>query len=219
MALALFDLDNTLIAGDSDHGWGEFLCAHNYVDVAAYRAENDRFYRDYEAGTMDVLEYLRFSLSPLVANDAATLAAWHKQFMAEVIAPMMLPAAKSLLEQHRAAGDTIVVITSTNRFIVGPVVASFAIVDDLIATDPVIEGGRYNGEIEGVPCFREGKITKLREWLQGREFDLQEACFYSDSINDLPLMLEVGRPVAVDPDKQLRAEAERRGWSVMSLRD
>lgn len=217
MALALFDLDNTLIAGDSDHGWGEFLCRHGYVDADAYRRANDAFYAQYERGEMDIYEYLSFSFQPLVDNSAEQLEQWHRQFMAEVVEPMFLPKAQELVESHRQQGDTLVVITSTNRFIVAPIVAKLGI-EHLLATEAEMVDGCYTGAVDGVPCYREGKIDKIQSWLRGRDESLARAYFYSDSINDLPLMAEVSDPVAVDPDSSLRAEAEARGWPVISLR-
>lgn len=217
MALALFDLDNTLIAGDSDHGWGEFLCRHGHVDVDAYRARNDEFYAQYERGEMDVFEYLEFSLEAIAGVERSVLDGWHQNFMQETIVGMMLPKAQALVEKHREAGDELVVITSTQRFIVEPIVKALGI-DELIATEPERQGDEYTGKVSGTPCFREGKITRLNEWLGERKIDLGEAYFYSDSINDLPLMLEVGKPVAVDPDEALKAHAEGAGWPVISLR-
>lgn len=217
MTLAIFDLDNTLIAGDSDHGWGQFLVEQRAVDAERYRTMNDQFYRDYENGCLDMDAYLRFSLEPLRDLTPGRLAELHAAFMETVIAPMWLPRAEALLEQHRAAGDYLLVVTSTNRFIVEPICQRLG-VDDLIATEPEKVGERYTGNILGVPSFREGKVTRMHEWLRNREWTLDEASFYSDSINDLPLLEVVGRPVAVDPDDALRAIAAERAWEVISLR-
>lgn len=217
MTLAIFDLDNTLIAGDSDHGWGQFLVSEGVVDAERYRTMNDQFYRDYENGCLDMDAYLRFSLEPLRDLAPTRLTELHAKFMETVIAPMWLPRAETLLAEHRAAGDFLLVVTSTNRFIVEPICQKLG-VNDLIATEPEKVDGRYTGCIVGVPSFREGKVTRMADWLQGREWTLQDACFYSDSLNDLPLLEAVGRPVAVDPDDALRAIAGERNWEIISLR-
>jgi HAD superfamily hydrolase (TIGR01490 family) len=164
MALAIFDLDNTLIAGDSDHGWGEFLVAKNKVDRNHYQKMNDRFYVDYEAGCLDILAYLEFSLAPLAATPMAELAQLHLEFMQQVIAPLRLPKADALIEKHRLAGDRLLVITSTNRFIVEPICHALGI-DELLATDPEIVDGRYSGKIVGVPTYQAGKVERLNLWL------------------------------------------------------
>lgn len=218
MALALFDLDNTLIAGDSDHGWGEFLCRKGYVDAQAYHDRNNYYLNQYEEGKLDPYEYLEFALQPLAQNNAETLARWHNEFMVETIVPMMLPMAMDLLDAHRNRGDWVVVITSTNRFVVEPIVAALGGAEEILATEPEVVDGRYTGKIIGEPCFRDGKVRRMREWLEDKPFTLQDAYFYSDSMNDLPLLLEVSNPVVVDPDAALRAEAHERGWPILSLR-
>jgi HAD superfamily hydrolase (TIGR01490 family) len=218
MALALFDLDNTLIAGDSDHGWGEFLCRKGYVDAQAYKDRNNYYLNQYEEGLLDPYEYLEFALQPLTQNDAATLAGWHAEFMQETILPMLLPTAVDLLDAHRNRGDHIVVITSTNRFVVEPIVAALGGAHDILATEPELIDGRYTGKIVGEPCFREGKVRRMAQWLKDKPFSLDDAYFYSDSINDLPLLLEVSNPVVVDPDAALRQEAKQRDWLILSLR-
>mgnify|MGYP000583444496 CR=1 FL=1 len=218
MALAIFDLDNTLIAGDSDHGWGEFLVAKNRVDSDHYQAMNDRFYADYEAGRLDIFAYLEFSLAPLAAIEPQQLAELHREFMQQVIAPMRLPQAEALIEKHRNAGDQLLVITSTNRFIVEPICHALGI-DELLATNPEIIDGRYSGKIVGVPTYQAGKVERLNLWLSEQSETLTGSYFYSDSINDMPLLLEVDKPVAVDPDEALNAEATSRGWDIISLRE
>lgn len=223
MRLAIFDLDNTLIAGDSDHGWGEFMVAQGMVDPVVYKQANDQFYADYERGEMDLQAYLNFSLEPLTRYSLAELEALHQQFMQEVVEPMRLPQAEALLAKHRADGDYLLVITSTNGFITKPIAAALG-VDDILATDAEIIDDRYTGKMIGTPCFQDGKITRLHQWLKtaadkGFEGDLTDCYFYSDSINDLPLMQEVDNPVAVDPDDALRQHAEQQGWPVISLRD
>ena len=217
MALAIFDLDNTLIAGDSDHGWGEFLVANGKVDPNHYQKMNDRFYADYEAGCLDIMAYLAFSLAPLAATSMEELAALHLKFMQQIISPLRLPKAEALIEQHRQAGDRLLVITSTNRFIVEPICQALGI-DELLATDPEIIDGRYTGKIVGTPTYQEGKVERLKLWLSEQNETLEGSYFYSDSINDLPLLLEVDKPVAVDPDNSLIAEAASRGWEIISLR-
>ena len=217
MALAIFDLDNTLIAGDSDHGWGEFLVANDKVDANHYQRMNDQFYVDYEAGCLDILAYLEFSLAPLAATSMEELAVLHLKFMQQIISPIRLPKAEALIEQHRQAGDRLLVITSTNRFIVEPICQALGI-DELLATDPEIIDGRYTGKIVGTPTYQEGKVERLKLWLSENNETLAGSYFYSDSINDLPLLLEVDKPVAVDPDDALSAEATSRGWDIISLR-
>ena len=217
MALAIFDLDNTLIAGDSDHGWGEFLVANDKVDANHYQKMNDQFYADYEAGCLDILAYLEFSLAPLAATSMEELAVLHLKFMQQIISPLRLPKAEALIEQHRQAGDRLLVITSTNRFIVEPICQALGI-DELLATDPEIIDGRYTGKIVGTPTYQEGKVERLKLWLSENNETLAGSYFYSDSINDLPLLLEVDKPVAVDPDDSLSAEAASRGWDIISLR-
>lgn len=218
MALAIFDLDNTLIAGDSDHGWGEFLIAKNKVDRNHYQKMNDRFYADYEAGCLDILAYLEFSLAPLAATSMAELAQLHLEFMQQVIAPLRLPKAEALIEKHRLAGDRLLVITSTNRFIVEPICHALGI-NELLATDPEIIDGRYSGKIVGIPTYQAGKVERLNLWLSEHNETLAGSYFYSDSINDMPLLLEVDKPVAVDPDEALNAEATSRDWDIISLRE
>jgi HAD superfamily hydrolase (TIGR01490 family) len=218
MALAIFDLDNTLIAGDSDHGWGEFLVAKDKVDRDHYQAMNDRFYADYEAGQLDIFAYLEFSLAPLAAMEPQQLAELHSEFMQQVIAPMRLPQAEALIEKHRNAGDQLLVITSTNRFIVEPICKSLGI-NELLATDPEMIDGRYTGGVVGTPTYQEGKVERFNQWLKENNVSKAGSYFYSDSINDLPLLLEVSHPVAVDPDEALRNAATARGWEIISLRD
>ncbi|MFG6139212.1 MULTISPECIES: histidinol-phosphatase [Halomonas] len=218
MSLAIFDLDNTLLSIDSDHAWGEFLLEQGAVDPVAYKEANDRFMADYEAGTLDMGEFLAVALKPLAENSPAQLAAWHQQFMASKIEPHILPRGEELIARHRASGDTLLIVTATNRFITGPIAERLG-VDDLIAVEPEMVDGRYTGRVSGVPSFREGKVTRLEQWLEQRELSLHGAWFYSDSHNDLPLLELVDHPVAVDPDASLREAAERRDWRIISLRD
>ncbi len=217
MSLAIFDLDNTLLAGDSDHSWGEFLVQKNLVDGEEYRLANDRFYQDYKAGTLDIYAFLQFSLAVLTRHTPEKLALLHAEFMQTHVEPMMLPKAKALLERHRARGDYLLIITATNSFVTRPI-AELLNVDDILATDPEIINGRYTGKSIGTPCFQGGKVIRLHEWLKNKDLQLDGAYFYSDSINDLPLLELVTNPVAVDPDDRLEKIAKEKGWQVMSLR-
>jgi len=218
VSLAIFDLDNTLIGGDSDYLWGEFLCERGLVDSTGFAADNARFYADYQAGSLDIDAYLRFALAPLRGRPAAQLAAWHRDFMASKIAPIVLPAAEKLIEHHRDRGDALLIITATNAFITRPIAERLGIAE-LIASEGETVDGIYTGEPAGVPSYQEGKVVRLRQWLAGRDIGLDGAWFYSDSHNDLPLLQLVDNPVAVDPDATLRAFAESAGWPVISLRD
>nr|WP_301281937.1 HAD family hydrolase [Halomonas sp. 707B3] len=216
--MAIFDLDNTLLSIDSDHAWGEFLLEQGAVDPVAYREANERFMADYNAGTLDMAAFLEMALKPLAENTPEQLAAWHQQFMASKIEPHILPKAEELLARHRTKGDTMLIITATNRFITGPIAERLG-VDDLIAVDPEMVDGRYTGRVDGVPSYREGKVIRLQAWLEAQDITMDGAWFYSDSHNDLPLLEKVDHPVAVDPDDTLRKVAEERHWRIMSLRD
>lgn len=218
MALAIFDLDNTLLHGDSDHAWGEFVVTRGIVEAESYQARNDAFAQAYMAGELDIQEYLAFCLRLLAEHPEEQLALWHRQFMEEVINPMVLPKALELIERHRRAGDTLMIITATNRFVTGPIAERLGI-DILLATECERADGRYTGRSTDVPCFREGKVTRLQRWLKENDASLEGAWFYSDSHNDLPLLQLVENPVAVDPDATLRAHAQQHGWPILSLRD
>ncbi len=218
MSLAIFDLDNTLLNGDSDHAWGEFLCAQGIVDATEYKEANDRFYQQYKNGTMDIFEFLEFALRPLAQHSTQQLERWHDLFMQQCIEPMMLPKALKLLADHRARGDFLLIITATNHFVTSPIARKLG-VDALLATDPEMDAGRYTGKVAGTPCFREGKVERLQHWLQHNSHTLQGSYFYSDSQNDLPLLELVENPVAVDADDILTRTATERGWPVISLRD
>lgn len=217
MRLALFDLDNTLLGGDSDHAWGDYLCERGILDTATYKTRNDEFYQDYLAGTLNLTDYLNFTLEILGRTEMAQLDEWHRDFMRDCIEPIILPKALELIAKHREAGDKLVVITATNRFVTGPIVERLGI-ETLLATECEQVDGRYTGRTTGVPCFREGKVTRLKLWLEESGLSLEDSYFYSDSLNDLPLLEQVANPVAVDPDPKLRAEAEQRGWPVITLR-
>ncbi len=206
MALALFDLDNTLLADDSDFLWGCFLVDKGLVDKTTYDEANKRFYDDYKKGTLDIFEFLAFSLKPLTQIQTEKLTDLHKEFMQKHIIPVMTEKGMAQIQQHRDKGDITVIITATNRFVTAPIAEAFK-VDDLIATDPEIIDGRYTGKVAGTPCFQEGKITRLNQWLENTSHDLENSTFYSDSHNDLALLEVVTTPVAVDPDDQLKATA------------
>jgi len=218
MKLAIFDLDNTLIGGDSDYEWGQFMVRKGLVDAEHYARQNDAFYEDYKAGTLDIVAYQRFALAPLVGQSPEVLAQWHATFMRESIEPIFLPKAAALIERHRVQGHTLLVITATNRFITGPIVSWLGI-EHLIATEPEMDAvGNVLGDVVGVASFQEGKIQRLEQWLSAQSAGVSETWFYSDSRNDLPLLHSVNHPVAVDPDDVLRAEAVRLGWPILSLR-
>ncbi len=217
MSLAIFDLDNTLLGGDSDYLWGRFLVEQGHVDGDYYERENLRYYEEYKSGTLDIFEFLRFSLKPLTEHDMTTLQQWHQQFMAEKIAPIMLPKAEALLQKHRQSGDYLLIITATNSFVTAPIAEKLG-VDHIIATDPEQIDGRYTGEVDGIPCFQQGKVTRLSQWLAQTGHNLANSWFYSDSHNDLPLLEMVTHPVAVDADETLAAHAEAKRWPQISLR-
>jgi len=220
MRLALFDLDNTLLAGDSDYEWGQFLIDRGVLEREVYEAQNRAYYDQYVAGTLDIHEYLGFALRPLAEHPPAELARWHADFMRLRIAPMITPAARKLVGSHLEAGDLCAIVTATNSFVTAPIAKAFG-VEHLVATEPEVQGDRFTGRVRGTPCFREGKVKRLDEWLgslEKRLADFRESVFYSDSHNDLPLLERVTRPVAVDADGALAAEAARRGWATMSLR-
>ena len=215
--LVLFDLDNTLLAGDSDFEWAQFLIEQGVVDREVYEAHNLNFLREYQAGTLDIHSFLDFQLKPLSRHPRTQLADWHREFMKQKIRPLIRSTARALVERHR--GDLRVVITATNSFVTEPIAREFGIAE-LIATDPEERDGEFTGKVRGTPCFREGKVTRLEAWLAqrgGALSDYSESWFYSDSHNDLPLLERVSHPVAVDPDTALRARAERGGWPIISL--
>jgi len=217
MALALFDLDNTLLDGDSDYLWGCFLAEHGIVDGEVYESENQRFYDQYLEGSLDIHEFLRFQLKPLATHSRAQLEKWREQYLAEKIDPILLPRARALLEKHRIGGDVLLIITATNRFITEPIAKRYGI-DQLLATEPEIIDGEYTGGVSGSPCFQHGKVEQLHSWLEKENQTLDGSWFYSDSHNDLPLLEQVDHPVAIDPDDKLKAHAELMGWPIMSLR-
>ena len=217
--LALFDLDNTLLEGDSDHAWGEFLISNSLVEEKAHREKNNYFYHQYKQGALDIYGYVAFTLEPIMKFDSIQRAHLLAEFMEQSVVPIILDKGRELVRAHREAGDFCIIITATNKFISTPIAKLFD-ADLLIATELQIIGDKYNGKIAGTPCYRDGKVTKLKAWINQQEvlFDLSDAVFYSDSINDLPLLEEVATPVAVDPDQKLRDKAESKGWKILTLR-
>ena len=220
MNLTLFDLDNTLLNGDSDFEWSQFLIRIGVLDRELFEARNLAFYEHYKAGTLDIHEFLDFQLKPLSRHARKTLDEWLQRFMSEQALGMITRPARDLVDRHRAAGDVCVIITATNSFVTTPIAREFG-VEHLIATEPEHKDGEFTGNVADVPCFREGKIIRLDNWLAARGWTLDsfaDSTFYSDSLNDLPLLCRVKNPVAVNPDATLRAHAEQHGWQVMSLR-
>ena len=215
--LAIFDLDNTLIGGDSDYLWGQFLAEQGHLDGNTRRRENQRYYDDYKAGKLDIHEFLEFQLQPLAGADPAILQARRTQYIEEKIRPILLDKSLKLIAHHRQQGHTLLVITATNRFITEPI-AELLDVSNLIASEPEIKDGRYTGKSTGIPSYAEGKVTRLNAWLKENNLKPDETWFYSDSHNDLPLLKIVDHPVAVDPDDILREEAKKKGWPIISLR-
>lgn len=218
MGLALFDLDNTLLAGDSDYLWGEFLVRVGAVDEQAHRRENTRYLEQYRAGTLDIREFLAFQLKPLAENSLEDLRAWRERFVRDWIEPLVLAKGRRLIEEHRSRGDLPAIVTSTNAFITRPI-ADLLDVEHLLATEPQFDGRRYTGDIVGVPCSGEGKVQWVNAWVTRDGLTLADSWFYSDSHQDLPLLSLVAHPVAVDPDDKLRRHAHRHGWPIMSLRE
>jgi HAD superfamily hydrolase (TIGR01490 family) len=217
MKLAIFDLDNTLIGGDSDCLWGDFLSEQGYIDSDAYKKGHERFYEQYTAGTMNIYEFLEFQLKVLADNDRTQLEEWRKCFVEEKIKPIMLPKAIELINEHRDKNHELLIITATNRFITEPIANAFNI-DNLIACEPEMVDGQYTGKVSGTPSFNEGKVTRLQEWLEKRGQEVEESWFYSDSHNDIPLLKEVDHAIAVDADEKLLEEAKKQNWPIISLR-
>ena len=217
MALALFDLDETLLAGDSDYLWGRHLVEKGVVDGESYERTNREFYEQYKQGTLDIYAFSRFAFKPLSEHPIEQLHAWRAEFIDEKIKPIMTKKGQDALEKHRAAGDQLVIITSTNRFITQPIAELYR-VDQLIATEPKMENGKYTGELD-VPCFSHHKIDRLNEWLAIAGHSLEDSYGYSDSHNDIPLLNVVSHPFAVDPDESLQSHAEKNNWEIISFRD
>ena len=222
MNLALFDLDNTLLAGDSDFEWAQFLIGKGVVDREVQEARNLQFYEQYKAGTLDIHEFLAFQLAPLARHPRHELDAWHREYIEHHIRPMITAPARALVERHLAAGDLCAIVTATNSFVTGPIAREFGI-PHLIGTIPAVdtESGAFSGASTGTPSFQAGKIARVEQWLESLGLwwgSFADSTFYSDSHNDLPLMRKVGTPVAVDPDDTLRAHAAAHGWTILSLR-
>jgi len=220
MKLALFDLDNTLIAGDSDFEWAQFLIEKKALDRELHEARNLEFYEQYKAGTLDIHEFLDFQLKPLSRHPKSQLESWRSEFMKKKIIPLIAPGTRELIEKHMLDGDLCIIITATNSFVTAPI-AQILGIDHLIATEPEIKNGEFTGKVLGTPCFREGKIERLENWLDQHNLtwlSFLQSWFYSDSLNDLPLLSKVTHPVAVDPDAVLKRHAEENNWLVMSLR-
>jgi HAD superfamily hydrolase (TIGR01490 family) len=217
--LVLFDLDNTLLAGDSDFEWAQFLIEQGVLDREVYEARNQAFYDQYRAGTLDIHEFLNFQLKPLSRHPRPVLDEWHRQFMAARMRPLIRPSARALVAKHR--NDVRVIITATNSFVTGPIAREFGI-EHLIATEPEMREGEFTGNVAGTPCFQAGKVSRLEAWLDRRGETLASfaaSWFYSDSFNDLPLLQRVTHPVVVDPDERLRAHARARTWPIISLNE
>ena len=220
MNLVLFDLDNTLLDGDSDFEWAQFLIGKGVLDREVHEARNQQFYEQYKAGTLDIHAFLDFQLAPLARHPRAELDAWHDEFMATGIRPLIGAAARSLVQRHLDQGSLVAIVTATNSFVTGPIAREFGVAH-LIATIPAQDDGRFTGKPRGTPAFKTGKIERVEAWLESLGLwwsSFEASWFYSDSLNDLPLLAKVSRPVAVDPDPTLRAQAESRGWPIISLR-
>ena len=221
--VALFDLDHTLIPMDSDHAWGEFTVSRGWVDPVAFKRENDSFYADYQAGTLDVHAYVRFATAAICRQGATNSIAAHADFMGAIVQKSIQTQALELVRQHQNAGDMVAIVTATNEFVTRPIAEAFG-VSELIAVELErsfeSDGtGWFTGAIRGVPSFREGKVTRVSQWLQARglDWDTTHTTFYSDSMNDLPLLEKVSVPVATNPDARLRALAQQRGWRILDL--
>ena len=220
MNLALFDLDNTLLAGDSDFQWGQFLMEEGLLDRETHQAQNLQYYEDYKVGKLDIYAFLEFQLKPLTRYSRVQLDKLHERYMELKVRPMMTAKSIALVEKHRENGDLLLIITATNGFVTSPIAKAFGIAN-LIATTPEEINGEFTGRVMGVPSFQKGKVTRLNEWLAARGqalTDFETSWFYSDSHNDLPLMELVDRPVAVDPDVILCTHAAEQSWPVISLR-
>lgn len=214
MALALFDLDNTLLNGDSDHAWGHYLAKIGAVDRKLHDEKQDEFYQQYQNATLDIDEFLRFQLKPLSQFPFKQLLKWRADFLKNVIAPMIESGKADLLNKHRDANDVLVIITATNDFITRPI-ADLLGIETLIATQAEFTNNKYTGRVLGTPCYQNGKVTRLNQWLSSQQIDMQGSYFYSDSINDLPLLSLVEHPIAVTPDNKLRAHAQDADWPII----
>ena len=217
MPLAIFDLDNTLLSCDSDFEWGQFLVKKNLVDAKEYDKANRYFYDAYQQGTLDIAEFSAFSFKPLSMQSMETLKQLHDEYMQTVIKPHITKQSRALIQQHKERGDTLMIITATNSFITRPIATELGI-NHLLATEPKVIDGQYTTQIDGIACFKEGKVKRLELWLKENNEDLKGSIFYSDSHNDLSLLEKVDTAVAVDPDDTLREIAMKRNWEIISLR-
>jgi len=217
MALAIFDLDHTLLNGDSDYLWGEYMVANKIVDADVYQRENKAFLEDYLRGDLDNEVYLKFALKPLTQYPLDRLYAWRNDYVSHWIQPIIAKGTQALLDKHRAQGDELIIISATNLFITAPISKLLGI-DQILSTEPEIIDNQYTGHYLGTPTFKEGKVTVLKAWLKNSNHSLNDSYFYSDSINDLPLLEQVGTPIAVNPDEKLLNIATQRGWQVLNLR-
>jgi HAD superfamily hydrolase (TIGR01490 family) len=217
MALAIFDLDHTLLNGDSDYLWGEYMVANQIVDKNEYQAENKAFLRDYQRGQLDNDKYLQFALKPLTLHSIERLYTWRSDYVKNWIEPIVATGTTGLLAHHREQGDTLIIVSATNLFITEPI-AELLGVAHILSTEPEIVDQRYTGRYLGTPTYKEGKVVALNKWLEDSGHSLDDSYFYSDSINDLPLLEQVSTPIAVNPDDELAAIAEERGWQILDLR-
>ena len=217
MALAIFDLDHTLLNGDSDYLWGEYIVANQIVDEAEYQRENHAFLQDYKRGQLDNHQYLKFALKPLTLHSIDNLYRWRADYLENWIKPIIATGARDLLEQHRSQNDTLLIVSATNLFITEPIAELLAI-PHILSTEPEIVDRRYTGRYLGVPTYKEGKVLALNAWLEDSDHSLNGSYFYSDSINDLPLLEQVTIPIAVNPDDELSGIARKRGWQILDLR-
>lgn len=217
MALAIFDLDHTLLNGDSDYLWGEYMVANHIVDKAEYQRLNKSFVEDYHRGKLDNDRYLQFALHPLTMHPVEQLYAWRQDYVETWIKPIIATGTPALLGKHRRQGDTLIIISATNLFITAPI-AELLDITNILATEPEIINNRYTGNYLGTPTYKEGKVTSITQWLETRDHSLDDSYFYSDSINDLPLLEQVSQPVAVNPDEPLSQIANQRNWPILDLR-
>jgi len=217
MALAIFDLDHTLLDGDSDYLWGKYMVANKIADKAEYQRKNKAFLRDYQRGQLDNEQYLRFALNPLTLHSIDNLYHWRADYVKNWIKPIIAKGTHDLLQQHRDQGDTLIIVSATNLFITEPI-AELLGVSHILSTEPEIINNRYTGRYLGIPTYKEGKVVALNAWLEDSEHRLANSYFYSDSINDLPLLEQVSTPIAVNPDNELEIIAATRGWEILDLR-
>lgn len=222
MRLVLFDLDNTLLTGDSDYEWGQFLSQRGILDASVYQEKNLDYYHQYQKGTLNIYDFLAFQLKPLSLHSPEQLHLWHQEFMTEKILPLISSQSRALVEMEKKRSTLMAIVTATNRFVTGPIAAELG-VSHLIATEAEQDArGYYTGRVQGTPCFQEGKIVRVTEWLSGLGHhwnDFSETVFYSDSLNDLPLLKKTSNPIAVNPDVTLKAYATKHCWPIIYLKD